>query len=121
MKITKTIPTLFAALLGLALITPAFAADASKAPEEKTFKGEMKCGKCALKESDTCQNVLLVKKDDKEQEFWLAENEVSKAFHTQVCKETKKVTVTGKVTKEGKKKILTADKIEVAEAKAKKQ
>jgi hypothetical protein len=101
-----------AGLLLLALATPAFAAEKSK---EKTITGEAKCAKCMLKETDKCQTVIQVEnKKGKTVTYYLTDNDVSKAFHQNVCKEAKKVTATGTVTKAGGKNEFTASKIALA-------
>jgi hypothetical protein len=100
-----------AGLLLLSLATPTFAADKSK---EKTISGEAKCAKCMLKETDKCQTVIQVEnKKGKTVNYYLAENDISKAFHQNVCKETKKVTATGTNKKEDGKNEFTASKIEL--------
>jgi len=92
----------------LALATPAFA-------EEKTITGEGKCGKCALHETEKCQNVIQAKEGDKTVTYYLADNDVSKAFHKDnLCKGSKQVTATGEVSEKDGKKILTVSKIEAA-------
>jgi len=101
-----------AGLLLLALATPTFAADT---PKEKTITGEAKCAKCLLKESDKCQTVIQVEgKRGKTVNYYLTENDVSKAFHENVCKEAKKVTATGTVKKVDGKYQFTASKIALA-------
>ena len=95
-------------VLTLALTTPSFGAD------EKTITGEGKCAKCALKETDSCQNVIQVQEDGKTVNYYLAKNKVSKDFHDNICKESKKVTATGTVKEVDGKKELTATKIELA-------
>jgi hypothetical protein len=92
----------------LALATPALA-------EEKTITGEGKCAKCALHETDKCQNVIQAKEGDKTVTYYLADNDVSKAFHKDnLCKGSKEVTATGEVSEKDGKKILTVSKIEAA-------
>ena len=84
------------------------------AAKEKTITGEGQCGKCALHEADACQNVIVTEgKKGKKEVYWLEQNEVSKAFHDNFCKEAKKITATGTVKKEGGKMLMTASKIEV--------
>ena len=101
---------LSAGLLLLALAMPSVAADAGK---EKTIKGEAKCAKCMLKEGDKCQTVVEVEAGNgKTTKYYLVENDVSKAFHEEVCKATKKVTVTGTDKRENDKHMFTATKIE---------
>ena len=108
---------LFTGIAGLALMAlaaPAFAAENNKVI---TITGEGKCGKCSLKETEKCQNVIEAKEDGKTVKYYLADNKVSKDFHKEVCKETKKVKATGTVKEVDGKKELTAKKIELAEEK----
>ena len=99
-------------LLMLALATPTFAAEK---PKEKTITGEAKCAKCMLKETDKCQTVIQVEgKNGKTVKYYLADNDVSKAFHENVCTEAKKVTATGTVKKVDGKNELTVSKIALA-------
>jgi RecG-like helicase len=86
------------------------------AGNEKTVTGEGKCAKCTLKETDTCQNVVQVKEGDKTVTYYLVRNDVSKTFHEDLCKETKKITVTGTVKEVDGKQQLTPSKIELAKA-----
>ena len=95
-------------LAGL-LAIPAFAAD-----KEVTITGEGKCAKCALHETDKCQNVIQTKEDGKTVTYYLAQNDTSKDFHDNLCKKTEKVTATGMLKEEDGKKILTVSKIEEA-------
>jgi len=85
-----------------------------RADEEKTVTGEGKCAKCALKEADSCQNVVQVKEGDKTVTYYLVHNDVSKKFHENICKETKKITVTGTLKEVDGKQQLTPTKIELA-------
>lgn len=112
----KVLLTGFAGLLLLALATPSFAADTG-AGKERTYKGEAKCAKCMLKEGDKCQTVVQVGKGEKKVTYYLVDNDVAKNFHDDVCKEAKKVTVTGTVKKVHGKNELTASKIELAKDK----
>jgi len=96
------------ALAGL-LAFPAFAAD-----KEVTITGEGKCGKCALHETEKCQNVIEAEEGGKKVTYYLAQNATSKDFHENLCKKSEKVTATGTVSEEGGKKILTVSKIEAA-------
>ena len=96
----------------LALTTPACAADTAK---EKTVTGEAKCAKCMLKETDKCQTVIQAEnKRGKTVTYYLIDNDVTKAFHQNVCKETKKVTATGTIKKVAGKNEFTVSKIELA-------
>ena len=94
----------------LALTSPAIAED-----KEVTVKGEGKCAKCALHETEKCQNVIQTKEGDKTVTYYLADNDVSKAFHhDNLCKGSKEVTATGTVSEKDGKKVLTISKIEAA-------
>ena|SRR5438067_5624803 len=105
----KLIYSSLTALGMFALLTsPAFAKD-----KEVTITGEGKCAKCMLKETSACQNAIEVTKGAKKTVYYLADNDVSKKFHEQVCKEAKKVTATGTVKRVDGKRELTASKIEV--------
>ena len=93
---------------GLTMLVTARAAD------EKTVTGEGKCAKCALKETKSCQNVVQVKEGDKTVTYYLTHNDVSKAFHDNICKENKKIKVTGTVKEVDGKMELTPTKIDLA-------
>jgi hypothetical protein len=100
---------LITAVAGMILLaaTPSFA-------KEKTITGEAKCAKCSLKEGDKCQTVVVTDKEGKKVTYYLENNDVAKAFHKNVCSETKKVTVTGTDKKTEGKHEFTATKIELA-------
>jgi len=71
------------------------------------------CGKCSLHICKECQNVLQVQKDGKTVNYFLTQNPVSKDFHSNICQtDGEKVTVTGTVSTDGDKQVLTATKIE---------
>jgi len=101
---------IFAAFAAAALLVAntSFAAD-----KEVTLKGEGKCAKCALKKADQCTNVIEVQAGDKKVVYWLEQNDISKAFHKNVCSDTVKMTAVGKVSEKDGKKILVASKLEV--------
>ena len=78
-------------ILALSLATAAFG-------EDVTIVGEAKCGKCALGKSEKCHTVIVTKdKDGKELVYWIAEGDQNqdKAIHSEICKESKEVTVKG--------------------------
>src|SRR5580704_1145400 len=109
-RINKAVIAMLAGLFLVALTVPAIAADT-----EKTITGTGKCAKCDLHKTDACQNVVEVtRKNGKVVDYYIADNDVSKDFHKNVCKENKKVAVTGVVKKgdDGKMEI-TASKIEI--------
>jgi hypothetical protein len=107
-KITTALLAGIAGVLTLAS-TPAFAAD-----DVQTITGDCKCAKCALHETDKCQNAIQTTKDGKTVTYYLTDNAVSKEFHENVCKSTEKVTATGKVSEKDGKMMLTVSKIEAA-------
>lgn len=76
-----------------------------------TLKGTMTCGKCALAETEKCQNVLKVGKAGQEVKYYLAANDLAEKNHEQVCGGEAKATVKGTVAEEAGKKVLTATSI----------
>jgi hypothetical protein len=112
----KKLKLLIALLAGLAIA----GASTALAADEVTITGNMVCGKCALHETEKCQNVVQVLEDGKTVNYYLKDNDISKAEHGAICKgDPEKVTVTGKVKEKDGKKLLTATKIEVVKADAK--
>jgi hypothetical protein len=104
---------LAALLAGLAMTgaTSALAAD------ETTITGNMVCGKCTLHETATCQNVVQVTQDGKTVNYYLDQNDISKAAHDPICQGgSEKVKVTGTVTEKDGKKMMTPSKIEVVKS-----
>ena len=98
--------------LMLAFASPSLAADSGK-HKEQTITGEAKCAKCMLHEGDKCQTVIQAEnKKGKTVSYYLTDNDVSKAFHENVCKSAKKVTATGTVKKVDGKQEFTVSKIE---------
>ena len=93
-------------------ITMAFTPKA-RAADAKTLTGEGKCAKCALKETEKCQNTVTVKERDKSVTYSMVENEVSQDFHSNICKGPKKVKATGTVKEVDGKMQLTPTKIEL--------
>ncbi len=110
----KLLLTSIAGIMLLALAVPAFAGEKG-AEKERTITGEAQCAKCGLKESDKCQTVIQAEnKKGKKITYYVADNEVAKGFHHEVCQGTKKVTATGTVKKVDGKEMLTLSKIEPA-------
>ena len=88
--------------------------DASK---EVTITGNMVCGKCTLHETKSCQNVVQVEKDGKTVNYYLKQNDVSKAAHDPICSGgSEKVTVTGTVKEKDGKLMMTPTKIDVVKS-----
>jgi Family of unknown function (DUF6370) len=106
-----------ALVFGVAMVLWTTAATRTFAADEVTITGEGKCAKCALKETDECQNVIQVKKDDKTITYYLVENDVSKKFHHNLCKASMKIKAIGTVKEVDGKMQLTATKIEPVEEK----
>jgi hypothetical protein len=85
------------------------------AAEEKTITGEGQCAKCALNETKACQNAIVTDEGGKKVTYYLAKNAVSKAFHKNICQQTKTIKATGEVKEEAGKMVLTPTKIDVVE------
>jgi hypothetical protein len=102
--------------LTVALIAGLQAADEKKAEKGKevTLKGTLVCGKCTLKETEKCTNVLQVKEGDKTVNYYIEDEGNKAAYHKGICPagKTADATVTGTVTeKDGKK--MVKGKVEV--------
>src|SRR3954463_4489831 len=109
----KLFPMLAMAVLFSGLTFVVRAADEGK---QETVTGNTECAKCTLGETPTCQNALVVEQGGDEVTYYMpATNAVAKANHKLFCKGGKTVKVTGTVTEEGGKKILTPT--EIAEVK----
>ena len=92
-----------------ALAIPAFA-------EDKKIEGEATCAKCTLKTATACQAAITVTGADGKKETILADNnDVAKAFHKQICTDTKKVKAEGVITEKDGKKTIALTKIVAAE------
>jgi hypothetical protein len=108
----KVILTLVA--IGCLCLTQATqAADKEAKTKTKTITGTALCAKCALKETDACQNAIQVEKNGKKTTYYLVQNDVSKKFHDQICKEPKKVKATGTIKKVNGKNEMTPTDIEL--------
>jgi uncharacterized protein (TIGR02271 family) len=64
---------------------------------ETTITGKAVCGKCQLKQTASCQNEIQVKNGGKTQTYYLVQNDASKNFHQEMCRNAKRVTATGTV------------------------
>lgn len=88
--------------LTAAVILPGLAS----ADDEVSLTGTLSCGKCNLKEADSCADVLTVADGDKKVNYWLEEEGNVKTSEHQ-CSGTKEdVTVNGKVEEKDGKKVL---------------
>jgi len=83
--------------------------------KEVTLKGKMVCGKCTLKETDACSNVLQVKEKDKTVNYYVKDKGNKETYHKGSCKpdSSQDVEVTGTVAEKDGKKWITASKVEV--------
>ncbi len=99
--------------LALAAAVSLSVASVFAADKEQTITGKGMCAKCELKETPKCQNAVQVTASGKTTTYYLADNAVSKAFHSKVCKgPVEKVTATGTVKTEDGKQVLTPTKIQ---------
>jgi Family of unknown function (DUF6370) len=108
-------------VLGLGLVAflglTALAADKDDKKDdakEVTLKGTIMCGKCKLKMTDDCSNVLQVieKKDGKDVEvnYFIKDEGKAEKYHGKICTDTKKGSVTGVVSEKDGKKWITPSK-----------
>lgn len=110
--------TALSMLLGVAIVfalTLTVKADDKTADKEVKLTGKLVCGKCALKETDECSNVLQVKDGSKTVNYYLKDDGKAEKYHKNICtagKAGKAVTVTGKVSEKDGKKWLTGAKVE---------
>jgi hypothetical protein len=109
MKINTVLAGVAGALLLVASTTSVRAAEGEG--KEVKLEGEAKCAKCSLHEADKCQTVIQTKEDGKTVTYYVAQNDVAKAFHKEICQDPKKVKATGKVEEVDGKKKLTLAKI----------
>jgi len=103
-SVMKPILTAFMAVAFLATTTT-FALAA-----ETTITG---MGKCAKEH----QTAVQVDEGGKTVTYYLAENDVSKSFHTKICSKAAKIKVTGEVKKVDGQLQMTASKIDLVSAK----
>ena len=91
----------------------------------RTIKGTLKCAKCSLKKTEECQAALEIARKSKEGKettrvILLKNDDVTKAFHKEICKADVFAAVTAKFEGKGKARVLVASKIEKAQPKKKK-
>jgi hypothetical protein len=114
-KLMRKLKLTIALLAGLAFAGAAVTALADdSATKETSITGNMVCAKCTLHETKECQNVVQVVLDGKTINYYLEQNDVSKAAHDPICGgSSEKVTVTGIVKETDGKKTMTPSKIDV--------
>src|SRR5437868_6559636 len=103
--------TLFAGAAGVLLLSLAASNSAFAEGKEVTVKGDAKCAKCSMHEADKCETVIQTKENGKTVTYYVTQNDIAKAFHKEVCQDSKKVKATGKVEEVDGKKKLTLAKI----------
>lgn len=101
------------ALTAAAALGTAWTATADDKKEVK-LTGTLVCGKCGLKQTPKCSNVLQVKEGDKVVNYFLDDKGNGEAYHEGVCGGDKVtgVTVTGTVTEKDGKKYIKPTKVE---------
>lgn len=112
MKTSKLFLAAVATVLLAVLSSHLFADDTGKVV---SITGSMVCGKCTLHLTKECQNVVQVTQDGKTVNYFLEQNDVSKAAHDPVCSggDLEKVTVTGTIVEKDGKETMTPTKIDV--------
>ena len=81
-----------------------------KEGKEVTLKGTITCAKCDLGKEAKCATVIVAKdKSDKETVYYF-DSTASKKYHGKVCQQAHQGTVTGTVSTEGEKHIITVKK-----------
>jgi len=113
MKQSKLWPMLVAGFLAVAFTSCKTTDDSNQV----TMTGTMVCAKCKLHEAKECQNVLQVSDPSGNTvNYYLAQNKVSKDFHSNICmNDGEKATVTGTVKEKDGKEMLTASTIEASQ------
>jgi hypothetical protein len=88
------------------------AEDKKEETKPTKLEGKLVCTKCKLNETDSCGNALIVKDGDKEITYYIKDKGKAEKYHK--CSGEQAATVTGKVGKDGDKKIITDAKVEKA-------
>ena len=81
--------------------------EGKEAAKEVTLEGKITCPKCDLGEVEKCATVIKVK----DKLYWFDTKSNAK-YHKEICKAAMEGTVTGKVTKDGDKMIISVTKLE---------
>ena len=97
-----------------AVVATLISTGAAFAADPVTVTGEGKCGKCSLKETAKCQDVIEVTENGKTTKYYLVDNKASKDYHPTVCKKTVKTTATGTVEEKDGKMVMTATEVKEA-------
>jgi hypothetical protein len=78
--------------------------------KEVTLKGKITCAKCDLGTSQKCETVIVAKKDGKEVVFYF-DKAGHKKNHGAICTSPMDGSVTGVVSKDGDKNIITVKEV----------
>ena len=102
------------ALTAVAALGTAWTATADDKKEVK-LTGALVCGKCSLKATPKCSNVLQVKDGEKVVNYFLDDKGNAETYHEGVCGGDKieNVTVSGTVTEKDGKKSMKPTKVEL--------
>jgi hypothetical protein len=80
--------------------------------EKVVLKGMIACARCELQIEKKCASVIVVKDAKSKQDVIYFFDKVSNAkYHGDVCTETRKGTVEGTISDDGKRKIVTVQKL----------
>jgi hypothetical protein len=109
------IRSIFAAVAVAAGVWAFGAVGQAEDKKEVKLTGTLMCGKCSLKLTPKCSNVLQVKEDDKLVSYILDDKGNGEGYHEPVCGDGKVegVTVFGTVTEKDGKKYLKPAKVEL--------
>jgi len=83
---------------------------AGEKKKEVTLKGKVLCGKCELGETAECATAIQVKEKDKSVVYYFDKAGHGK-YHDDICTAPKNGTVTGVVSKDGKKNVVTVKSV----------
>ena len=92
------------AVLGMSLAM--FAAVEAGGEKETTLKGKITCAKCDLMVEKKCATVIVTKENGKDVTVYF-DAKGNKKYHGETCMEAKMGSVTGVVSMDGAKKIIT--------------
>ncbi len=83
--------------------------------KEVKLTGTLVCGKCILKETPKCSNVLQVKEGEKTINYYLDDKAAAEPYHEGVCggDKVEGVTVTGTVSEKDGKKYVKPTKVDL--------
>lgn len=103
------------ALIGVGLIaahSPSLAQDKDK---EVKLEGKITCGKCDLAVDKACATVIVAKNKKGKEVTYYFDAASHKKYHNDICTESKQGTVTGTVSKEGKKMVVMVKELKYKE------